>query len=437
MSVVDYDFIEEVFKRILLNIESISQSRCFYNKLNTLAEKVTGFKVFIVLGGSYQERMMTTRSDLDFWAMLYGEEAFSIQRYKMNRLFREAIVEPAFKEIRAKYPHCHPCGSSVRVFDEFTEKNFKKPRYRWSKRISAGLKIITYGKVVDIDKQPFGKKAEYVKLRRKFKEFWKRNGIDIWDVWEDLSERLNKSIRNLKRRKGKSLYRILQLAVQQVSDAYGFPEKTAESLSLEQKIFAWTGRPKFARYHLKDLCKIIEKMRTEDLRGSQLNVNEFNKLKTQLYFFLENMYGPFRKFIKPLASILNIFEVSGIGIRYFGIAKTHGYVVFSQMTNPFTPIKGVDIELSDAEIHILANLGKVRKTIGTILKQHGYTILHEERIPEGEIIHKLGFDGRTRTHVLVGHYDKDIMQNENEHLRLDLMERLDALKILLNSPEII
>lgn len=87
-------------------------------------------------------------------------------------------------------------------------------------------------------------------------------------------------------------------------------------------------------------------MKVEDLRGSQLNAEEFNRLKTQFSLFLENVYKPFRRFIKPLASMMNILEASGVGIRYFGIAKTHGYLVFSPASNLFAPVKGIDIERS-------------------------------------------------------------------------------------------
>ena len=431
MSLVDYNFIEEVFKRILLNLENDEQGRLFYSELCNLAGSIEGFRAFIVLGGSYQERMMTTRSDLDFWVMLYGETPFSVRKHRMNHLFKEAVVEPAFKEINSKYPRIRPCGSSVRIFYEFTERIFKKPKERWLRRISTGLKIITFGKVVDVDKWPFGRKIEYIVLRREFKEFWKRRGVDIWDVWKDLTYRLDRAIRNLKRRKGKSLYRALQLAVQQVSDAYGFPERTARSLSLEEKLLTWIGRPRYARTHFRDLCRIIERMRVEDLRGSQLGAEEFNRLKTQLSLFLENVYKPFRRFIKPLASMMNILEASGAGIRYFGIAKTHGYLVFSPASNPFAPVKGIDIERSGTKVLLLANLGRVRRDLGRLIEKRGYTIFHEERDEEGEVIHQLGFDGRKRTHVLLGEYDEESIEGESDTLTSDIVRKLDTLKRLI------
>lgn len=202
MSLVDYDFIEEVFKRILLNLENDERGEPFYSELCNLAGSIEGFRVFIVLGGSYQERMMTARSDLDFWSCCMVRCPFSIRKHKMNRFFREAVVEPAFEEINSKYPRIRPCGSSVRVFYEFTERIFEKPKERWRRRISAGLKIITFGKVVDVDKWPFGRKAEYMVLRREFKEFWKGHSVDIWDVWEDLTYGLDRAVRNLKKHRG-------------------------------------------------------------------------------------------------------------------------------------------------------------------------------------------------------------------------------------------
>jgi len=73
-------------------------------------------------------------------------------------------------------------------------------------------------------------------------------------------------------------------------------------------------------------------------------------LKTQFSLFLENVYKPFRRFIKLLASIMNILEASGAGIRYFGITKTHGYLIFSPASNPFAPVKEIDIERSETKV---------------------------------------------------------------------------------------
>ncbi|MCD6408967.1 MAG: hypothetical protein J7L98_01315 [Candidatus Verstraetearchaeota archaeon] len=73
--------------------------------------------------------MTTARSDLDFWVMLYGEASSALKC--MKDLFKEAVVEPAFKEINSKYPRIRLCGASVRIFLRVhgeAEKPSKIPR---------------------------------------------------------------------------------------------------------------------------------------------------------------------------------------------------------------------------------------------------------------------------------------------------------------------
>lgn len=63
---IDYDYIENAFHEVIENLERTKDGQQFWNELIKLSRSVPGFKAFIVLGGSYQERMMTLKSDLDF-----------------------------------------------------------------------------------------------------------------------------------------------------------------------------------------------------------------------------------------------------------------------------------------------------------------------------------------------------------------------------------
>jgi hypothetical protein len=430
---LDYDYIEKAFVEAIGNMESTNAGQQFYNELAQLAQSIHDFKAFMVLGGSYQERLMTAKSDLDFWIMLYGSREFSIAKRRMNRLFREGIVEPVFDRIHAKYPNCRPCGSSVRVFTEFTKQMLGKPTERIKKRISAGLKIISFGKVVNVNRKPFAGKSEYVQLRTEFKDFWKSQGIDIWNVWGDLTEKLDKRLRNLKRYKGKSLYRSLQLSVQQMSEAYGFPEKCPRALSLQEKISSWTGRPTFAKERLRDIGRIMDEMRNRNKRVNQLSIDDFNKLNQQLSLFANNLYKPFRRWFKTLASALSLFDALNVGVNYFGISKNHTYIVFSKLNNPFTPIKGIDFcEFSSAQISILANLGRVNKDIADSLQRHGSVIMHEKRDPEGQIFHDFGFKGKNRTHVHLGNYSEKDVISQSQQMLLEIREKLVEIKTLLS-----
>lgn len=429
---IDYDYIENAFHEVVENLERTTDGQQFWNELIKLSRSVPGFKAFIVLGGSYQERMMTLKSDLDFWVMLHGEQEFKIPKKKINRLFKNGIVNSVFEIIQRKYPNIKPCGASVRVFREFTEGILNKPKEMRIKRISSGLKIITFGKVVDVNRKLFGGKSEYVELRRKFKQFWESHNTDIWDVWGDLTEKLNQALRNLRRYKGKSLYRILQLATQQISDAYGFPEKYDDTLSLQEKLVTWTGRPRFTRRKMKKLGQIIEKIRISNLRVSELSENDYNSLRTQLTFFIENLYKPFRKWFRVIASMLSIFERKDVAINYYGISKTHSYIIFSSK-NEFLPIKGVDLESSNTTISFLANLGRTEKTIGDLLEKNGFKIFHEEKDVEDEITHRPGFKGRSRIHVLLGDYNKNDILNESDSVGSDLLNKLRRLKNFLTS----
>jgi hypothetical protein len=271
-----------------------------------------------------------------------------------------------------------------------------------------------------------------VELRRRFKQFWKNHGVDIWDVWGDLTEKLEKAFLNIKRYKGKTLYRILQLSIQQISDAYGFPERYPHTLSLQEKLFRWTGREKFVKKQLKDLIQIIESMRRDNVRVSQLDEDKSNKLKTQLTLFTENLYKPFRKWFKMLASVLNVFEIKNVGINYFGISKTHGYIIFSSRKNPFSPIRGIDVEEeSSAKVSFLANIGKTDRIVANLLERKGLKILHEVRDTEGEVIHCPGFKSRARIHVHLGDYDKTDILIESELIISDLSKKLTDLRSFL------
>jgi hypothetical protein len=431
-NLIDYDYIENAFREVISNLERTTEGHQFYYELIELAKKISNFKAFVVLGGSYQERMMTTKSDLDFWIMLDGKEDFTIPKRKFNRLFRNGIVKPVFEIIARKYPNIEPCGSSVRVFREFTEGIFNKPKERWKKRISSGLKIISFGKVVNVNRDPFASKSGYVELRRRFKQFWKTHGIDIWDVWGDLTQKLEGTLSNIKRYKGKTLYRILQLSIQQISDAYGLPERYPHTLSLQEKLFKWTGREKFVKKQLKDLIQIIESMRRDNVRVSQLSEDKSNKLKTQLILFTENLYKPFRKWFKIMASMLNVFEIKNVGIKYFGISKTHGYIIFSSQKNPFSPIRGIDIEeKSSAKVSFLANIGKTDRNVINLLERKGFKILHEVRNAEGEVVHHPGFKSRVRIHIHLGDYDKNDILTESELIISDLSKKLTDLRSFL------
>lgn len=436
---IDYDYIEDAFREVVRKLKRTTDCQRFYNELIKLKKSIRGFKAFIVLGGSYQERMMTAKSDLDFWVMLYGEGEFKIPKRLLNRLFRNEVVNPVFKKIQKRYPNVRPCGASVRVFREFTEdiynklsvKNSKGSKKKLMKRISSGLKIISFGKVVNVDIEPFAGKFEYVELRRKFKEFWKNRNIDVWNVWGDLTEKLDKVLRNLKRYKGKSLYRVLQLSIQQMSSAYGYPEKRPHTLSLYQKLINWTGRPRFTRKKLKELIPLIEKMRISNLRANQLRKGEYERLKTQLTFFTQNLYKPFRKWIPIIACILNIFERMNINIKYFGASKTHAYIIFSSKKE-FPHIKGIDLEeFSSTKVSFLANLGRIDKTTKDLLEKRGYQIFYEERDAEGEVTHKSGFKGRSRIHVLLETYEINDIMKESERKGQDLLKKLMELEELL------
>jgi hypothetical protein len=217
-----------------------------------------------------------------------------------------------------------------------------------------------------------------------------------------------------------------------MSDAYGFPEKSPRTLSLQEKIFSWTGRPSFAKKRLKNVGRIIEDMRNHNKRVNQLSADDFNRLNNQLSLFTQNLYRPFRRWFRTVASVLNISDMLGVGVNYFGISRSHAYIVFSKLNNPFAPIKGVDLcESKNSRVCLLANLGRISKNVADSLEKYGFTILHEDRDEEEEIIHNSGFKGKSRTHVHLGNYfEKDVI-SESEHVRSELSDKLAKLKTSL------
>jgi hypothetical protein len=327
---VDYDFIEKAFKQTIKNMNQTGEGLRIFGELQSLVSSVTNFKAFLVLGGSYQERMMTARSDIDFWVVFYGDSAFKLRKKFFNKLFKTTLVNPAFNIIQSSYPHCHPCSFSVRSFNEFTDNIYRQPPNKRKKRISAGMKIINFGKAIDIDNPIFGNKSEYVEIRKKFNDFWRNHGTDVWDVWGDRSNRLDKVIKNLRRYKGKSLYRNVQLPIQQIATAYGFPERFQRTMSLHDKLMGWVGRPRYAKEKLINIGTIVYSLRAKNLRVTDIPLNNQNKLKDQIRLFTEHIYKPFRTWIKLIISLRNLLESAGLVIAYFGITQTHAYLIFSK-----------------------------------------------------------------------------------------------------------
>jgi len=430
---VDYDFIENVFKQTVKNLDGTISGQKLIMEFDKLREDIPNFKAFLVFGGSYAERMMTVRSDLDFWIVLHGDVNFRIKKVMLNKIFRKAIVEPAFVILKKKYPKLHPCGSSVRNFIEFTEQVLRKKRERWGRCISAGLKVITFGRVIRVDRTPFGSKSDYVQLRNTFRQFWMDRGIDILeDIWPDITKRLERTCANLKRYKGKTLYRNLQLPINQMSEAYGFPEKKPEALSLEHKLLVWTGRPRFVRGMLSNLIPIIRKMREKDLRVSQLDNEEYSRLKKELELFVNNMYKPFRRWFRLSYTLRDVLEKNGVDVNYIGICKTHTYLIFSK-ENPFVPIKGVDLEQGERKkLVFFANLGRTNKRIATLLKNEKFQLVHEEKV-NGEVVHSLGYLAKRRTHVILGEYEEDELISITTALESRLMRDLRKLSLYLQS----
>ncbi len=435
---VDYLFIENALRDTWMDFRSAPEYNTFSRKINELRRKYPDLKLFLVIGGSYSERMMTPHSDIEFWLFVFSERMKSLEGYKdLNRIFKKMIADPFIRKVQTRYPDMKLCMHSVKSFAYYTEGALRIKDYkRRKRRISGGLTVITFGRVVEVPKEPLlGSTREFLEVRRKFKEFWEAHGEKLYEIYglDKISNSLERALRNLRQYKGKSLYRVVQLAVRTICEAYGMPEKVSKQLDLKEKLIGWCGRPRFARHQLVELIDMIDHLRHTGKRVSELGEDFQRKLQQKLELFKENLYEPFKKWYHLRSALINIFEKQNIKVQYIGFAKTHIYIIFRD--NMFSHIKGVDIEQENDDLVFLANIGrpKNKKVLSEVLRyKHIYPVFTEIRDEYEEVFHKelvnlSEYKFWSRIHLLIARYSVTEIANEDERLSNQLFNKLKEI----------